>query len=236
MLDRNLMDSVAVMTSWQRFSLAAIASTAVWSVTVGFAWAGQVAHRGPLIARVADHLAETIRRDAHRDGSKTATVVKTRRGCCGLKTLTVFYRATPGEYSRFGAYELLVVTKHGATREVVVSEFPTLTEYVFGTKTDDVPTFELTISRRTVSPSERWNGSLSYDSNRCRYQPAPPSPPTQTVPSYCTGFGRGYLLVEHVKPAVLNLALDQALEVIEKARRHRPISTPDLAPLQALST
>jgi hypothetical protein len=213
--------------SWQRFWLATLATSAVWSVVVGLAWAGQVAHQQPLIARVADRLAATIRRDAHRDGSKTATAVKTRRGCCGLKTLTVFYRATRGEYSRFGAYKLLVVARRGATREVVVSEFPTLAEYVFGTKTEDVPTFELTISRRTVRPSERWNGSLSYDANPCRYQRPPPSS--------CTGFGRGYLLVEHEKAAVLNLALAQALEVIGKARHHRPISTPDLTRMQALS-
>jgi hypothetical protein len=215
------------MTSCQRFWLALVASTAVWGATVGPAWAGQVAHQQPLIARVADRLAATIRRDAHRDGSKTATAVKTRRGCCGLTTFTVYYRATPGAYSTFGAYKLLVVTRRDATREVVVSEFPTLSEYVFGTNTDDVPTFELTISRRTVRPSERWNGSLSYDANPCRYQRPPPSS--------CTGFGRGYLLVEHEKAAVLNLALAQALEVIGKARHHRAISTPDLAPIQALS-
>lgn len=211
---------------WQKVWLALLAGTAVWGVTAGSGRAVQVARRGPLIGRVADRLAATIRRDARLDGSKTATDVKTRRGCCGLNTLTVFYRATRGEYSRFGVYKLLVVTKRGATREVVVSEFPTLAEYVFGTNTDDVPTFELSISRRTVNPSEHWNGSLSYDANRCRYQRPPPSS--------CTGFGRGYLLVEHAKPAVLKLALAQALEVIERARHHQPISTPDPWRIEAL--
>jgi hypothetical protein len=216
----------------RRLGVIALTWMLLWCVPAGTAWAGGKSQHEPLIARIAGRLASTIRQDAHRGGPKTVTAVRTRRSCCGAATLTVYYLATPGAYSKYGAYKLLVATKKDAMQEVVVSEFPTLTKYLFGTKTVDVPTFELDISRRMINRAERWNGRLSYDANRCRYQETPRSAPGVIAPHYCTGFGRSYLLVEREQTAVLRIALRQALNVIEQARRHAPIFTPDLEAIE----
>src|ERR1700730_4122075 len=86
-------------------------SIAIATVVAGVTPAGAERPRAPLITRVARALGRIIVQDAHQGGPRSTTAVRASRRCCGTRVLTVYYRAMPGVYWKFGAYELRLTTR-----------------------------------------------------------------------------------------------------------------------------
>src|SRR5271165_5297494 len=87
-------------------------------------------HRPP-IERTALALAAIIRQAAHQDRRAAGTLVRTSGRARRKQTLAVYYRARASAVgqSRFGGYELQLVTERGLVQKVTVSEFRSTTPY-----------------------------------------------------------------------------------------------------------
>lgn len=134
-----------------RFGSAAVVCATVAAVTaLGIASAAAARPPSPY-QREADTLARLIRSDARRGGPPGTTLVRTRKGCCGLRIVDVYYRATaravevhPSGEASFpqpvtepaeGAYRLgLVETVRGRPIAIRVSEFGTEPGCMLGTE------------------------------------------------------------------------------------------------------
>jgi hypothetical protein len=202
----------------KRLTAVALLLAAIAGMAVGGAQASVQPRDFALIARIAHDLAVRIRHES-RSHSRSETRVLVRHGCCGRTTLASYFAAAPGQYSRFGGYKLLVVTRGSALLRVVVSQFATKVPYHLGTTPRDAPLFELKLEHR-VGASEPWTGSLSTHVDPCLYKEPTPVP---GQPTYCTGFGREIPLGSFTPAKRLELARAEAFAVIQRAVAHRPI-------------
>jgi hypothetical protein len=169
----------------------------------------------PRIASLAHLLAARIRHDARRGGPRSTTkVIRGRHD--GRRTLVVFYRARPGEYSQDGAYRLALETEGGEVREAAIEEFRTSARYHFGATPIEV-TFALrAFHDRSPLSRGHWVADIEHNFAGCNSEPPP-----LTV---CEGIGRDHLLSERDPPAMLRAAFRSVDALMARARSHAPIT------------
>ncbi len=173
----------------------------------------------PALAVAARGLAHAIIVDANRVRSRPwKTAMVTASMCCGRTERHVYYRAAPGPYATYGAYELSVTetgNAHGGViRNVTISEFPTTPQAPFFPDPLRPTTFSLSITHDSLRLNKDWGGEVEYHDD----------PPCSQFPAggACSASSEGHPLTGD--PRLVRAVTTQAMAVIEKAHRHEPIS------------
>ncbi len=154
-------------------------------------------------------LASDVLRDYQRGGRDVIT--KLEKGCCGVRTIEVFYLAKPGSYAKHGAYELRGYFTHGrlspsTSNGVLIAEFPTHGPYHLGA-TIGTPTYLFQLDAETRGA---WTLDASYiERAQLHYTTRASSPHEQ---------------ITRLTAANLSPFYGQALGVLHKAESHAPVT------------
>jgi hypothetical protein len=159
-----------------------------------------------LAAHDAAILAARIRKDARRASGSPSAEVHVETGCCGVRVLTVLYRARPTRGGKYGAYVVQLVTGRGGTfTSAALLELRTARGYRYGEPQTKL-LYQFGLFRKAPP---NW-GITTYPANDTIAPSATPLPPGAT---------------KQLTPAELEAAFSQALAVLARAESRAPVST-----------
>jgi hypothetical protein len=170
--------------------------------------------------READALASMIRSDARRGGPSATTLIRTRKDCCGLRFVEVYYRAhrraagTTGHARAThlagpaeGAYHLpLLETATGSPIAITLHEYGTEPGYVLGTE-----------------PSTHAS-HLSYTFSIEKYRVPPKYLPQEERLGWSVLVSYSYSTLGMARRGASSAELRQAIEVTDRAALRAPVT------------
>jgi hypothetical protein len=158
-----------------------------------------------LAAHDAAILAARIRKDARRASGSPSAEVHVETGCCGVRVLTVLYRARPTRGGKYGAYVVQLVTgRSGSFTSAALLELRTARGYRYGEPQTKL-LYQFGLFRKAPP---NW-GITTYPANDTIAPSATPLPPGAT---------------KQLTPAELEAAFSQAIVVLRKAEDRAAVS------------